>query len=292
MTLKDEYLRLYKRAFGGNVDRSALEKKNRELNVSLRRLIKAAKPSMIPDTKIYIGTLPINTINAQVRIADSGILLLVHDGLLPCAFGTGLLLGGLLPLSFQGKILEPDIKLTDARQTFREMVIAFLKRQRIVYNGSFVRPNLRQEFGYLVCTSIMWFVVAHELAHVLCDHLQRKKTKRTMIGTFSVESYVTSWQYEMEADQTAIRILRKLHGDNVAADTIYLGPLVLFELLESLSHTASELHLGKKSFISTHPPPKARRSAIIQDTYSPGKIPQTPFLDIVVHTMEQLRRQS
>jgi len=289
MTLRNEYLRLYREASGKDIDLPKLEECNRKLDSSLRRLIKVSEVSNPQEIDVFIGAFPLLIINAQVRRSDSGILILVYDGIIPFAFETGVLLGGLLPLKLHGIELEPEVKLSDAQRIFGEMLITFLKTRGIKRGNILLHNNSRQEFACLVYNSIMWFVVAHELAHILCGHLKDEKTEKLMIGTSSVEFFVNSWQDEMEADQTAIRLLRKLHVDNVCADTIYLGPIVFFELAESIMYFASKLDICIMTSISTHPPSKARRSAIVQDTYSPGDVPQTFFLDHVVYIMEKLR---
>jgi hypothetical protein len=286
-SLEDEYIELYRAASQREIDVNALEQMNAELRSALHRLIAVCEPPIADD--VYIGLLPINKINAWVRTRSSGYLFVVNHGWIPLALGTGLLLGAILPFSFRGQVLAPDIDVAPARTRFHEMLIAYVKYPRMTFDGSFVRPNPRQEFGALVCTSLIWFVIAHELAHVVCGHLNKDHVEQLQIGTSETQSYVLSCQDEMEADKEAIRMLMRLHQDNVPVDTTFLGPLVFFELLEAISETAS--HLGIRQQQSDHPPSKARRSAIIHDNYSPGQLPETPFLDCVVETIGELRKR-
>ena len=82
--------------------------------------------------------------------------------------------------------------------------------------------------------------------------------------------------------------MQKLHERNIPFETIFLGPVILFELMEAISNIEPQSEMG--TIVSGHPPAKARRSAIIQDNFAPGEIPEVPLLDHIVDLMKEFRR--
>jgi hypothetical protein len=284
--LKQEYLAIYEQLIQSPANLEDLDNRNSDLVLRLNVLLEAAHKDGAYSENIFIGTIPISTINAQAVKVQSGFLLLINEGLMIFALQTAVLVASLAPADSKGAIIPPDIDVARARHIFREWVLA-LVNNNAKSELDFLPSRSRLDFARFLFASLVDFVIAHELSHVLCKHLEQEEPLKPREGLKNLEHYYKSWQQEMEADLVGMKLVKKIYCGQVREESMYLGPALFFEIEDAII----EISTGQRATaISSHPDSAARRAAIITNTHSDGFLVRVPRVDYVVEIMNELRR--
>ena len=284
-SLEDSYIDLYYRAGGKGVEAEQLREHNKHLTMTLDKLLSVADTYNENHKRIFIGIFPTYMVNAQAIRVALGFLVLVHSGLLSFAAKTATIVGKIVPAADP---TPPEIDIKEARKEFQAISLSFLSGLPSDVHLSAPQEPRRwlSEFLY---SSLVDFVIAHELAHIICGHFDGCDTSEAEDKVNPLDFPRTSWQQEMEADLIAMRMIQNLYGDQVREELKYLGSVLFFGLIESMSATANRLHKrGKAPDFRSHPPAIARRSAMISDTHQHGFLARLPEVEMLVETLKSL----
>jgi hypothetical protein len=286
--LKQEYLKLYHLMSEKPIDLKDLDNRNSDFASKLDSLLEASNSKTDFSSIIFIGVFPLNTLNAQALKVESGFLILIHLGLMKFALQTAALIGGVVMAESRGAVVPQEIGMAQASTLFRKWTLALVKG--IVDDETqldFYPARTRFNFVHFLFASLMDFVVAHELSHVLCGHFDEEEVVNPdKIARKRIHYYTRSWQQELEADRVAMELVKKIYHKQVSEESMYLGPALFFEIVDAVSEVAVE---QSAEGLSSHPPAEARRSAIITNTHSDGFFAKVPRVDSLVETIREIR---
>ena len=283
--LKQEYLTLYEQFAEKPISFKNIDGTNGDLNQRLDLLLKSLDTSKdIASTKIFIGVFPLQTFNAQAVKVESGFLILVNTGLMLFALQISALIASLVKAEAGGKEVPQDIKIREASRIFWEWAQALIEnkeKDRLEFYPSEARLN----FTHFLFASLVDFVIAHELGHILYDHFNDSGVITKDGISEHIKYYHRSWQQEFEADRFAIDLVKKIYHGEVHEESMYLGPALCFEIVETISEITVDTNK-----LDLHPTSEARRSAIITNTHSAGFYVRVPLVDNLVEIMSELRK--
>jgi hypothetical protein len=248
MTPKDRYFDIYKQHWGKPTASSL--RRNRYLNHLLLGLLRSARNlghHPIPD--VYIGEVRSDQFQARVFDADEGHLILIHQGLFLFAAQAIQIFASVLELTFDG-IVEPlSMPFDEAKALFIKLTNAFTSES--AFHAVCRLTHNRNEFSGGLAVGFLEFVIAHEVAHILCGHC--KNVARVRYFGFDK----LSLEQEFEADITAMLLLKELKKKFVFEASVYYAPAIFFELAFTLRKRQSHHQ------ITSHPHPTARLSRLI-----------------------------
>ncbi|MAU11681.1 MAG: hypothetical protein CL607_17785 [Anaerolineaceae bacterium] len=103
--LKEVYISLYRALNPGFLDLDQLDKTNEDLFQRLNLLIQASReiPEVNVPSQVLIGTLPLQTFNAQAVKHEAGFLILINHSLMIFSLQIASLVAGLMEATSNGK---------------------------------------------------------------------------------------------------------------------------------------------------------------------------------------------
>jgi hypothetical protein len=216
----------------------------------------------------------------------------ITTGLLEAVFDAAAVIAAALPAESGGRPLAQQLSLDDAYDQLKQLAQA-------VINGdpapeTFRPEGRRLDLSYVLAGSTLDFVIAHELQHVLLGHTDRTLAEAAL-GQTAGKIRIYSWAEEMAADTAGLAgILDVRHGAR-PAQAAYFGPALFFEL-EACSDTQRDAFREGADAVeadaarySSHPPPQARRSALILATHPDGMRARLPDVDMIVELVSAAR---
>lgn len=289
--LELSYWDLFESTELGDSDQAKLKEDNRRFDLRLQCFLKTSEVRACrPQPAIFVGLYPALTVNARVFTGDGGFIVLVHSGLIDFILHTLGLYVATIPMLAGGRIVEPDLSTDDAGAHLRRIVDAYSA-------GSMrsLRPMVptqpRIKMAELIFPLTLDFVIAHEIGHVTCGHLDDSNTQPSELGGAILRTYIDNWKSEFEADAAGMNMLAEVSADVVGPpDTLYLGAVFFFELIDILERRAAGSDAGTNFSISTtHPPASARRTQLASAPGLRTDLLKSNSLDGMVETMQILR---
>jgi hypothetical protein len=255
----------------------------------LERLLTALGDARIGPvcTGIYVST----SFHAAATPVDSGTVILVHDQLIDVTIGITSLLAASVPWQFGGEEAPPTVSETDALRMIGEIA------ESSVLGGAPVSVDVKlaepRWTGFqMLLSTVLNFVVAHELAHVALGHLA-ELGRGTRSSGLPTQISMSSWRHEFAADEHAFRTAA-VAFPSVATEAQYLGPVLLFEIvdlageLRERADRDTEIDVENYGRLLVHPSAAARRSALINGTHPDGPRADLPLVDDLVSRMRSI----
>lgn len=261
---------------------------NGDLNTRLAVLMAASRAGgEFALDRVLAGVHPSHSFNAQAVRVESGFLLLVNIALMNFALQVAFIVGGLIPSTFRGRVLPCEITTETARILLRRKARSLITRED-VGEIEFIPSEQRFPFAQFLFTTLVDFVLSHELAHVVCGHFDQEKIVNPRNLSPRLQYYVRSWEQELEADITAMKTIQAVHNKSLDSDAVYCGPVLFFELVSVIERIANGNNIEKKGLqLVSHPSAGARRSAIITNTA--GFYGKHKIIDQLVATIATIR---
>lgn len=130
------------------------------------------------------------------------------------------------------------------------------------------------------------FVVAHEYAHSLCGHMNKKYSSLNDINKVSTETEAEmvchEWEDEFEADIIGAYITLEAIGHNDFGKMIrFMGIYLCMSMLE-LQEKINEIKLGEVIVSKTHPPGSDRKRLLIEMFFPEGKPRVYDEMDLIL----------
>ena len=291
LRLKRDYLALYEQLSPKSIDLQNLDGTNKDLEQRLELLLQAsATLKYDPLPTIFVGIFPIRSLNAQAVKVESGFLLLVNEGLMLSALQISIIVASLASVESKGEVLPTDIDIDQAKKLFKDWVLALITEETKTQLDFRLVSARRYDLAHGLFATLVDFVIAHELSHVLSRHFDDVIAFHPDQVNKHIEAYTHSWQQEFEADQVAIELVKRIYHDQVPEESMYLGAALFFELTEAIADMSTGFRdqLG----LRLHPPAAARRSNLITSTHSKLYQAQLPFVDHILDIVSQLRTES
>jgi hypothetical protein len=213
----------------------------------------------------YTCVLPTGMFNAQARLADGGVLVMINTGL--------------SLLTYQVvQAMTADSSFDDPRmgrrlytpgqlaESFTDIMLA-----QLLWGDSARAPHfppqggVRGQLSDSLWRSVQIFAAAHEFGHVLAGHLSPARTKFLPTpGWEEIECAAKTIRQEFEADLIGMRLVAahaQASGHPQAPSIMVLGPLVFFAIVEAVDRIREEgLRRPVRGDID-HPPPRDRAAA-------------------------------
>jgi hypothetical protein len=229
-----------------------------------------AQAGMSVDTETYTCVLPTGLFNAEARLTQDGVLILINTGLALLLFqaAQAFAADAQFEAPGSGRRLYTSGQI---RENYVGMVLAYL-----AYGDSSLSAKLpfqggvRGQFTDALWQSAQFFVAAHEFGHVLGEHLSTARTKLLPApGWEGIELTAKTQEQEVEADQIAVRLAVahvRASGDLRAPSTMIMGPLFFLALAQSIARVRWAVAGGGPLLREPdHPPPNERSAAIREE---------------------------
>jgi hypothetical protein len=260
-----------------------LDEQVTELSAEVERDIKSANQTLTH--QIFAAEFPTGSFNAQVVPSESGLLVLINNGLMMFIYQT---LKVMVYSAFDERLAFESNRDSSkwANSALAEIILAYLifrdprfaKRLpapgglKAMLIGDFVNP----------CEK---FAVAHEYGHILGNHLELASKFALSTSVGDLEAIQKNWLQEYEADVIGASIMlqsapKPINDDNdfMALKFIVGGPLIFFTLDNLITQSISQLRKNVKfNAITDHPPSHLR----IENLKN--------FFEKVTHTTEVFR---
>jgi hypothetical protein len=172
-------------------------------------------------------------------------------------------------------VVDEAIKNKDyLSQQLARILIAIIARQDVEAARLYASPTLVHDFTLKLGMCTQFFVIAHEMAHMIEGHLSGRPAPEAGIHVFSTvdgtelkipEKTQARWNEECQADNLALRLLLQLCGSiNLPMDIGYAGAELCIGAAEALDRAIWIIKQGNidRPARSTHPPPYLRREML------------------------------
>jgi hypothetical protein len=202
-------------------------------------------------------------VNAQVEyVAPRKHLILLNMGLIHTVYTLAKACASQLRLNREIPLLEwqPNLSLEVIREHFKKYFSTFLETKGAVPSADHLDTSLDDSQHHFLVRMLHYaekFIIAHEMAHIICGHLTSDRLTRSVHGDEAVDVYEMNVAQEFEADSVALELTFVDFPPEDRVDDIYVraaiaGVNLVFRTIEVL-----ERLLDVRS--QTHPPAESRR---------------------------------
>lgn len=223
-------------------------------------------------TPVYVGQYPHNSFNAQACAVPGGTLILINTGLVTLVHEVAKCWGmSLAPftragdgeLSFEQPTAELTRRREEARAVIARAVVAYIFQGDSRLGGR-IPLDSRSASGFHLTRATEWFVISHELGHLLAGHLDVSRTR-----TGSGELIRKTRSQEFEADEIgALLVLRGLESrDQLRVNLALAGPFLFFAIDHLVTRVRNEVQDIPEALVVTDHPPSDERAAALRRVF-------------------------
>jgi hypothetical protein len=128
-----------------------------------------------------------------------------------------------------------------------------------IFDDKLVPPPDYADLGSRLRTSLMFFVLGHEYAHITMGHLDTASSRKGVLPAAEVEALVYSWQQELDADFHGM--LLSLYTTGPAFKFAFLGSGLFFDAMDVMDRAVALLQTGDENArqLGSHPPAYRRK---------------------------------
>jgi len=231
------------------------------------------KNNLYVPSKIVLGTLPMNTLDALTySFSEDEILVSLNQGLFTFLYLMGRAVSSFFKTTYSGinkRKLELNINLnviaenlksnTKGNSEFLEALILYFVDKNFDDSKTYFEQDKKIPISCCLWDNAECFVVAHEYGHIIAENISPKKdiSRKPSDEESRLYEIVSNWNDEFEADQIALEIILQ-NKDEVGLGVFgnYLGVEFLFACLDIIERIDNED--SKIEFSETHPPAKSR----------------------------------
>lgn len=154
---------------------------------------------------------------------------------------------------------------SDALQLFQACLLSYFFREEPPPDPHASIPPAETKLRVALEHSADLFVIGHEVAHIVCGHLQNRNTRSLSAVRFDEIDF--DWNAEYEADalgiQLVMRTMRPLACDDGVIPCVGVAlTMQVIEMLEKSKALASFGDANKRALPTTHPSPASRKRAL------------------------------
>ncbi|PFY96970.1 hypothetical protein COL57_15845 [Bacillus wiedmannii] len=231
----------------------------------------------IPDRPI-IGTLPTGKIQAMASrhpISNEHTIIFEYE-LFSFANLLSKSLLSSLPVKSENGVVSFSTDLDDIVNGIAKDQTGLHKFFDVLVSYLFYgRPSLAEQYNpdknimilnALIVNSMELFVMGHEYSHILLDHTNKSKEKKTNVYSQSINELIFQWEDEFEADGLSFIMIMEMISQNKLFDLSlqYVGVDFFFSCLSIMDRAVSLVLHGKEvvKLDDSHPPVDERREYI------------------------------
>ncbi|HEX6355417.1 hypothetical protein [Actinophytocola sp.] len=149
--------------------------------------------------------------------------------------------------------------------TFAALVGSYTVMGRIMSVGTRLPPD-RYPLARQLSTSISYFVLGHEYAHVLLGHLDTTTSRAGVLPATDVETLAYSWQQEAHADElgTHLSINALIEHERQTLPVAFAGSCLFFDAVDVMDRAVALLQTGDENArqLGSHPPAGLRKQRL------------------------------
>lgn len=151
---------------------------------------------------------------------------------------------------------------------FTEVVVAYAVRASLSVDFNVVHetPPDHAGFAKVLQTSLRYFVLGHEYAHILFGHLEKTAPNKNVLPVTDAEALKYSWQQELEADSFGMMIALNAAVGRAKLDhpTAFLGICLYLDAMDVMDRAVAVLETGDEDLrqIGSHPPAYRRKRGV------------------------------
>ncbi|GAA0492822.1 hypothetical protein Ade02nite_69590 [Paractinoplanes deccanensis] len=152
-------------------------------------------------------------------------------------------------------------------ERFGEIVLHYAVYGALGNTAHHLLPNGWFNFASLLRDGLEYFVLGHEYAHVLCNHLDGAESRRGVLPVEEVEAIAWSWRQELDADLLGTMMaINAMRAEGVDTTTAFMGVSLFFDTMDVLDRAVSLLLTGSEQShqVGSHPPSALRKEHLAQ----------------------------
>jgi hypothetical protein len=135
--------------------------------------------------------------------------------------------------------------------------------------GDHMMPPGYLNLARMLCTSLEYFVLGHEYAHILLGHLDTGAIRRDVPPAAEAEARVYSWREELAADWmgSVLSINAIIEHEHVDIPLGFFGISLFFDALDVMDRAVALLQTGDENArqLGSHPPSELRKQRLLRD---------------------------
>lgn len=210
-----------------------------------------------------LGTLPTGQVNAcAIRAPRGGVVIAINEGLPAFLVRMTSIVTPVVQDWADGDV-EKGLSHLDRGGLglnalhFIDALAEFVAHKSIDRSSVYHRAGKHTQLGALLFDTALMFVVAHEYAHLMLNHVPEAGPKGRVIESIEVEELPRSWQQELDADKFGLLTTLSYNGSkDFRFLHAYLGIDVLFSFFSVVEQTIGAVEPG------SHPPSTMRQRAM------------------------------
>jgi hypothetical protein len=225
-----------------------------------QNVIQVAKENNIHISgSVVLGTLPITDLDAFVHpFPQEVILVALSQGLFQFLYLMGRVVSSFFTRNDDGSDkskmafnLDKDTVIENLRENraghakFIEAIILYYAYRDLSFSKTYYEKDQNLNLSGLLWDTAEFFIVAHEYAHIILDHLAPKEyaAKRYLSDDSMLYKVIRNWSEELSADGLAFQLVMAYNQKSgYGLLGCYLGIEFVFACLNILGSEASETH--------------------------------------------------
>ncbi|SNY64001.1 hypothetical protein [Paractinoplanes atraurantiacus] len=152
-------------------------------------------------------------------------------------------------------------------ERFTEIVLHYAAYGVLNDTKHHLLPNGWFNFASTLRDGLEYFVLGHEYAHVLCNHLGQAESRRGVLPLEEAEAFAWDWRQELEADALGtVMALNAMGSEGVDAPTAFMGISLFFDAMDVFDRAVSLLLSGNEQSyqVGSHPPAAVRKQRLAE----------------------------
>jgi hypothetical protein len=151
---------------------------------------------------------------------------------------------------------------------FADIVATYTVRGRLKpdFHVDHETPPDHARFARVLQTSIRYFILSHEYAHILLGHLDTAAPRKGILPVTDAEALKYSWEQELEADSIGMMLSLNACIDYAKLDhpTAFMGIGLYLDALDVMDRAVALLETGDENLrqIGSHPPAAQRKRGV------------------------------
>lgn len=154
----------------------------------------------------------------------------------------------------------------EVAKRFADTVVAYAVTGSLAQGGRHTLPPGYVNFAGVLMSSLEYFVLGHEYAHILLGHLDTTAERKGVLPATEAEALAYSWQQELDADWfgMGLSINTCIEHEGMDIDLGFLGIGLFFDALDVMDRAVALLQTGDENArqLGSHPPSELRKQRL------------------------------
>jgi hypothetical protein len=227
----------------------------------------------------YLKTGQLHAVSMRVPARSDAYLVLLHDQMMSFAHQLSRAVTWAIPhgppdadgmFTFNMSVRDVTERIETNPEVvgrFADIVVTYASTGNLRQVDYLAVTPIYARLGGMLRTSLEYFIMGHEYAHILLGHLDTAAVSKGVLpGATEFESLVYSWAHEFNADLLGmmLSINAEIERNSGSIDTCFAGISLFFDALDVMDRAVALLQTGDENArqLGSHPPSELRKQRL------------------------------